>query len=1037
MLANENKKRLLALAITGTMVTGMLPISALAEDGAAGESLPDNTATVGQTENQIDGAQQPAEGTPAAEAPTKEAPVVEASAEEVSSTEEPKAEGAVTEEPKAEDPAPEKPKAEEPKADTPATEEPATEEPKEEAVVPEEKVPEAIQPAELLAAPELAQPRMLFVAPQSDTQVVEGDGTLTDSAYFSVTQVEGNAAIYFSYNGRPLEPVTEEKLEITHFRNWLKGNVIFCVAPQEGYAVTSVSSTGKNVITPLEKIPQGLAGGVARDIVQQAQSLGCTAALWYSRDWNNNTDVKETLQVTSQPYGVVVTQAASVIGKVAPGTEVTFTATPAPEQQNDIAYTYSESATYTIKNGNKTLATGTATKNTDGTYSYKYTVTEQDAGKSLTAAIEVPYTYTSKWGGGSFHAGTTTESTVMVQSQVEYRFDGIDSAIAPKLPENQKKWNEGDKFNIPQAAHSYKDITTDGGVYRFTGWTVATVSGKEVPFDKDQKTFNMPAEAVVITGHWSFAATTKYTLYRKGYVSGTLSGSPKGSYAFDSTVGPNGETAIGNFPSTGATMTEADYAAVKTALANKDYAALAAKYNNVANHVPDSVTIDETAHTVTVNYQRIQFYVLRKTLAATGNASNYTTATFDMTGKLSNALAAKLMQSGKSHDGNYVLDGERANVNVGANTKFDVSANLTAMPENNALTDALDKAKISYHAESFNGSGKAPIRWYLVPVTTNDGVHVDGVLTEGRVIYQWKDGKAPAGVTLPTDDKWYGEGDTATVDTTKFEKIVDDKGTWEFDNKWATDKSVDIKDGKFTMPDGTVTLTGSWTFTAKEKPPVTPEVENAGYTVRYHNLTTNTDIATVNDDKLTAKVGTAITDDLVRAVLGNAWQNEKLPAGYEFVSVTYPTLAKGATNEVVVNYRQTTNNGGGNNGGGNNGGGNTGGGNNGGGNTVNVTEPNVPLGGQPTDSGTNSGTVTVPTTEPTVTIEDTEVPLTGAPEITIEDGKTPLAATPDKTETNPNDVPRTGDTSPIALLLALLGSALGGIVLLRKRDVQR
>ena len=924
--------------------------------------------------------------------------------------------------------------------ETPVTEDPATEE-----VIPEEKVPEAELPAQLLETPNLAQPMMLFAVPASDTETIPGDGGfLRASALFSFTRT-GSSRIYYSYNGSDLKELTKDKLSVTHFNSDHGGNVIFCVAPGEGYAVTSLAATGDNRITALNAIPSHLAGGVASNIVAQAKAFDCTAAFWYSRAAGRG-GVDATAEITAQPYGVAVTQTASQTGKVAVGTEVTFTATPAPTQVNDVTYIYGDTATYTINDGNgKVLAKGAATKNADGTYSYTYTITDKDAGANLTASIEVPYTYSSGWGGGSFSAGAVTESTVMVQSQVEYRFDGIDSAIAPKLPEDHKKWNEGDEFNIPQAAHSYKDITTDGGVYRFTGWTVATVSGKEVPFDKDQKTFNMPAEAVVITGHWSFAATTKYTLYRKGYVSGTLSGSPKGSYAFDSTVGPNGETAIGNFPSTGATMTEADYAAVKKALADKNYAALAAKYNNVANHVPDSVTIDETAHTVTVNYQRIQFYVLRKTLAATGNASNYTRATFDMTGKLSNELAAKLMQSGKSHDGNYVLDGERANVNVGANTKFDVSANLTAMPENNALTDALYKAKISYHAESFNGSGKAPIRWYLVPVTTNDGVHVDGVLTEGRVIYQWKDGKAPAGVTLPTDDKWYGEGDTATVDTTKFEKIVDDKGTWEFNNDWTTDGAITINDGKFTMPDGTVTLTGSWTFTAKEKPPVTPEVENAGYTVRYHNLTTNTDIATVNNDKLTAKVGTAITDDLVKAVLGNAWQNEKLPAGYELVDVTYPTLAKGATNEVVVNYRQTTTNGGDNGGNNNNGGGNNGGNTNNGGdnnddddnNTVNVTDPNVPLGGQPTDTGTSSGNVTEPTTEPTVTIEENEVPLTGAPEVTIEDGKTPLAATPDKADTNPNDVPRTGDTSPIAPLLALLGSALGGIVLLRKRDVQR
>lgn len=1020
MLAKENKKRLLALAITGTMVTGMLPVSAFAEDLPAEEPAQSTPAAVSQTESQTEGVQQPAPETPATEEPKAE---------------EPKAETPVTEEPKAEEPTAETPVTEETKVETPVTEDPATEE-----VIPEEKVPEAELPAQLLETPNLAQPMMLFAVPASDTETIPGDGRFPHaSALFSFTRT-GSSRIYYSYNGSDLKELTKDKLSVTHFNSDHGGNVIFCVAPGEGYAVTSLAATGDNRITALNAIPLHLAGGVASNIVAQAKAFGCTAAFWYSRAAGRG-GVDATAEITAQPYGVAVTQTASQTGKVAVGTEVTFTATPAPTQVNDVTYIYGDTATYTINDGNgKVLAKGAATKNADGTYSYTYTITDKDAGANLTASIEVPYTYSSRWGGGSFSAGAVTESTVMVQSAVEYRFEGNNWAPypgEPKLPEDHKKWDEGKKFNIPQKAHSYNDVTTSGGVYHFEGWTVETVSGAQVPFDKDQKTFTMPAEAVVITGHWSFTAYN-FTLYRKGYVSGTLSGSPKGSYAFDSTVGPNGETAIGNFPSTGATMTEADYAAVKTALANKDYAALAAKYNNVANHVPDSVTIDETAHTVTVNYQRIQFYVLRKTLAATGNASDYTTATFDMTGKLSNALAAKLMQSGKSHDGNYVLDGERANVNVGANTKFDVSANLTAMPENNALTDALDKAKISYHAESFNGSGQPPIRWYLIPTTTNDGVHVDGVLTEGRVIYQWE-GEAPQGVEPPVDNTWYSEGDLASVDTTKFDKITHENGTWEFNNDWTTDGAITINDGKFTMPDGSVILTGTWKFTPNTVGPVT---ESATYVVRYHNLTTNTDIATVNNDKLTAKVGTAITDDLVKAVLGNAWQNEKLPAGYEFVSVTYPTLAKGATNEVVVNYRQTTNNGGGNNGGGNNGGGNngggnTGGGNNGGGNTVNVTEPNVPLGGQPTDTGTSSGNVTEPTTEPTVTIEENEVPLTGAPEVTIEDGKTPLAATPDKADTNPNDVPRTGDTSPIAPLLALLGSALCGIVLLRKRDVQR
>ena len=92
------------------------------------------------------------------------------------------------------------------------------------------------------------------------------------------------------------------------------------------------------------------------------------------------------------------------------------------------------------------------------------------------------------------------------------------------------------------------------------------------------------------------------------------------------------------------------------------------------------------------------------------------------------------------------------------------------------------------------------------------------------VTYKYE-GDMPTGYTAPKDETAYKAGDTVTVST---EPVTIPEG-YTFSG-WKAD-GITITDGKFTMPEGNVTLTGTWTYTDPGS--------NPGPSYDYYRVTVN------------------------------------------------------------------------------------------------------------------------------------------------------------------------------------------------------
>ena len=91
------------------------------------------------------------------------------------------------------------------------------------------------------------------------------------------------------------------------------------------------------------------------------------------------------------------------------------------------------------------------------------------------------------------------------------------------------------------------------------------------------------------------------------------------------------------------------------------------------------------------------------------------------------------------------------------------------------------------------------------------------------VTYKYE-GSVPSGYTAPVDNNKYAKGDTVTVSA---EPTIPANYTF---SGWKAD-GITITDGKFTMPEGNVTLTGTWTYTDPGS--------NPGPSYDYYRVTVN------------------------------------------------------------------------------------------------------------------------------------------------------------------------------------------------------
>ncbi|WP_294550759.1 InlB B-repeat-containing protein [uncultured Pseudoflavonifractor sp.] len=107
------------------------------------------------------------------------------------------------------------------------------------------------------------------------------------------------------------------------------------------------------------------------------------------------------------------------------------------------------------------------------------------------------------------------------------------------------------------------------------------------------------------------------------------------------------------------------------------------------------------------------------------------------------------------------------------------------------------------------------------------------------VTYKYE-GSVPSGYTAPVDSNKYAKDDEVTVSTEP--STIPDNYTF---SGWKAE-GITITDGKFTMPEGSVTLTGTWTYaepTPEPTPDPTPSYNYYHVTVNYLDRADNSKIA--------------------------------------------------------------------------------------------------------------------------------------------------------------------------------------------------
>lgn len=355
----------------------------------------------------------------------------------------------------------------------------------------------------------------------------EGDGKETDLlTTFNVTNTISNAEVAYvkytsgsSTNNIKFTPVTSGQVVS---ESATSGVLIFFLKPADGYLLTQYTrSDGTACDLYGISIPASQSNiywfknnsATAQTILNAAKEKGYLGyyAFTYS---SGSTNYSATYKVEGQKPEMTVTAVANPNTDLKPGDKVTFTVTITP---GDLPAVDEEITGIRVKSLKINGTEYTATKNTDGTYSVEYEITETDWKNQkahLDVEAEIDYNYaigvtdrnkvdssiltkTTITGSGSTDCQFASKQGVLYI----VNFDPADKADITKFPETPVDNNiyfEEESVTVETTyGEAPVDDSENGGTWVFDGWYY---NEKKVT----EPTIVMGKKSILLEGTWTF-----------------------------------------------------------------------------------------------------------------------------------------------------------------------------------------------------------------------------------------------------------------------------------------------------------------------------------------------------------------------------------------------------------------------------------------------------------------------------------------------------------------------------------------------------
>lgn len=288
---------------------------------------------------------------------------------------------------------------------------------------------------------------------------------------------------------------------------------------------------------------------VGDEILEQAKDMGYLG--YYGFTGKLSSDYSASFVEIGEAPQMTVSAAASPNEDLKPGDKVTFTVTVTPGNLSTGADYSITNKTITSLTINGVSYTDKATKNTDGTYSVEYVITQEDwlnqkATLNVTASLTYDYKVSVTDRGDTtgtiettktITSSATTDCTFATKQGVVYqvKFDPADKADPTKFPTTPVDDGEYFQDNTVTVDSSYKtdpvDDPTNGGTWTFTGWKVNGEGEDKNAGD----TVTMGTEKILFVGTWTFTPYPNADLTIRKTVSGNMQ-DPEKAFAFTVTA---------------------------------------------------------------------------------------------------------------------------------------------------------------------------------------------------------------------------------------------------------------------------------------------------------------------------------------------------------------------------------------------------------------------------------------------------------------------------------------------------------------------
>ncbi len=352
----------------------------------------------------------------------------------------------------------------------------------------------------------------------TSTSSSTGDNTLTLSANVTVT----NGRLYYSITGTTVKEANLVSETTDSYGNTVRtytisetayrgsNNAIICymVAPDDGYALTSIAddgtTKGQYYQIDTEEIsmtyPSSHSGGKLEDsmtdaevkaMLSQAVAYGCQAIYWNSRSTSDSftysnycnklpTVSKEITSVTHNNEKADYVEGSTVITV---GDTITYTVKLTTYYENvDITYSNAvltdtmssgsgNAASWTNRNVTSALGNGTtqttASKTTE--YEVTYVVDENDVDSNIINTIDLNYDYYTNYEEGSYNGSDSAEAKVTIVS-----FAPEDIVIDYGLPVSIDYSENHGTYDLASGTANYGDVDVKDNVITYTPNTVLT-----------------------------------------------------------------------------------------------------------------------------------------------------------------------------------------------------------------------------------------------------------------------------------------------------------------------------------------------------------------------------------------------------------------------------------------------------------------------------------------------------------------------------------------------------------------------------------